>query len=94
MPREIKTLTPEQQRTIDHVRTRFFWKHHRELTILAKGEADFPALVREIGQIDAMFVILAHQTRVLPIYLLATLRQEEREALDQVTVRPIATYWS
>lgn len=94
VPQPIKTLTPEQQRTIDHVRTRFFWKHHRELTILAEGEADFPALVREIGQIDAMFVILADQTRVLPIYLLATLRQEEREALDEVTVRPTATYWS
>lgn len=94
MPRMIQELTPEQQRTIDHVRTRFFWQHHRELTILAKDKADFPALVREIGQIEAMFVILSDTTRVLPIYLLSTLRQQERAALEENTVAQNAGRWS
>ena len=93
----IHDLTVDEKRAIDNVRTRFYWSQHRELAIIAKRQGiKFPELVRDLGQIEAMFAILQDQTSVLPIFLLSMLRQTEREAIDETraSARPISTYWS
>lgn len=92
---QISELETDQKRAIDHVRTRFFWQHYGEMAIMAKHEGvQFETLVREVGQIDAMFAILADQTRVLPIYLMTTLRQLEREALEECEIAQQVGRWN
>ena len=88
-------LTKEEQRAVDNARTRFYWSQHRELTLMAQRQGiKFPELVREMGQIEAMFAILQDQTSVLPIYLLSLLRQAERKALDECVITQDAGRWS
>ena len=92
---QIKELTQDEQRAIDHVRTRFYWQHHNELTILAEHQGmTLWTLARDIGQIEAMFAVLQDQTRVLPIYLMSTLRQQERDALEDCMIARAIGRWS